>query len=156
MTVVDERSRVPALDSAALEKLRTALDRPEVLSAFLFGSRARGRAGPLSDVDIAVLHASGLDSGQRLDLRLALISEATDALGTTEADLVLLNDAPPLLRFNVLRDGIRLLDRDPAERIRFQVKSMNEYFDTEPLRQAASLRLRNRIDGGRFGRPVEH
>lgn len=37
------------------------------------------------------------------------------ALGRNDVDLVLLNDAPPLLYHRVLRDGVRLLSRDLAK-----------------------------------------
>lgn len=152
MTVVDQRSRVPALDEAALARLRAALDCPEVLAAYLIGSQARGAAGPLSDVDIAILHDPALGSREKLDLRLRLAADAGAALATTEVDIVLLNDAPPLLRHRALRDGVRLLDREPRARIRFQVRSVNEYLDTEPLRQLAARRLRRSIEEDSFGR----
>ena len=48
----------PSPKAAALaESLRTALDKAgaAVQCAYLFGSTARGEAGPLSDVDVAVL-----------------------------------------------------------------------------------------------------
>jgi hypothetical protein len=152
MTVVDESSRVPALDAAAMSRLASALDRPEVMAAFLFGSQARGTAGPLSDVDVAILHDPGLASRERLDLRLALAASAEAALGTSEVDIVLLNGAPPLLRHRAIRDGIRFLDRRPEKRIGFEVRTMNDYVDTEPLRRLLSSRLRTSIAEDRFGR----
>src|SRR4051794_4965479 len=106
MTVVDQRSRVPTIDAKAMASLTAALDRPEVVTAYLIGSQARGSAGPLSDVDVAILHTPGLSSRERLDLRLALASSAAAALETPEIDIVLLNGAPPLLRHRALRDGV--------------------------------------------------
>jgi predicted nucleotidyltransferase len=105
MTVVDQASRVPAVDAAAISRLTDALDRPGVLAAFLFGSQARGTAGLLSDIDVAVLHTEEITPRQRLDLRLDLASRAGAALGTGEIDVVLLNGAPPLLRDRVLGDA---------------------------------------------------
>ncbi len=49
--------------------------------------------------------------------------------------VVVLNGAPSDLVHRVLRDGILLLDRDRAARIRFEVQSRNEYFDLAPLRR---------------------
>ena len=152
VSVADQTSRVPALDTEAMARLAAALDRPKVVAAFLIGSQARGSAGPLSDVDVAVLHDLGLGSRERLDLRLALAASAGAALGTPEVDIVLLNDAPPLLRHRALRDGIRLLDRDPKERIEFEVRTLNNFVDTEPLRQLVARRLRKSIAEDRFGR----
>lgn len=58
---------------------------------------------------------------------------------------MLLNGAPPLLRHRAIRDGVRLLDHRPAERIEFEVRTLNDYVDTEPLRRLLSRRLRGSI-----------
>jgi predicted nucleotidyltransferase len=91
-------------------------------------------------------------SRDRLDVRLALGASAAEALRTSEIDIVLLNGAPPLLRHRALRDGVRLLDRDPGKRIEFEVRTLNDYVDTEPLRRLLSRRLRTTIEEDRFGR----
>jgi len=50
-----------------------------------------------------------------------------------QVEVVVLNNASPDLVHRVLRDGRLLVDRDPSSRIRFEVKSRNEYFDMLPL-----------------------
>jgi predicted nucleotidyltransferase len=152
MTVVDQASRVPAVDATAISRLTDALDHPEVLAAFLFGSQARGTAGPLSDIDVAILHADTLSPDRRLDLRLGLMSRAGAALATGEVDIVLLNAAPPLLRDRVLRDGLVLIDRDPDLTARFRQDTARDYAAGEPDREKLSRRLRQRIQDGNFGR----
>jgi len=48
------------------EKIRATLElRPEVLEAYLFGSFARGEAGPTSDIDVAVFLDDALDASAR-------------------------------------------------------------------------------------------
>jgi predicted nucleotidyltransferase len=106
MTVVDEHNRVPPLDTAAGERLTRALDCDGVVAASLIGSQARGTAGPLSDVDIAVWHEPELDPTARLQLRLALAAAAAKALETDEVDVVLLNEAPPLMRHRAVRTSM--------------------------------------------------
>jgi uncharacterized protein len=103
-------------------------------------------------VDVAILHTPELTSRDRLDLRLSLGASAGEALGTSEVDIVLLNDAPPLLRHRALRDGVRLVDREPGKRIEFEVRTLNDYVDTEPLRQFLARRLRASLDEDSFGR----
>jgi hypothetical protein len=152
MSVVDETSRVAPLDEAALGRLTIALDRPEVLSAFLFGSQARGGAGPLSDVDVAILHREPMSADRRLDLRLALMALAGAALGTDEIDLVLLNGAPALLRDRVLRYAVVLIDREPAATLALRRETALEYAATESERQELSRRIRRRLREGSFGR----
>lgn len=149
MTVVDETSRVPPLDEAALVRLVSALDRDGVAALFLIGSHARGAAGPLSDVDIAVL----LEPDAPVSLLLLLASLAGTALRTGEVDIVPLNRASPLLRHRVARDGRLLLDRDPAARVAFRAAALRDYLDTAPLRSNLRRGLRRRLREGSFGRP---
>jgi predicted nucleotidyltransferase len=99
----------------------------------LIGSRARGSAGPLSDVDVGVWHEPGLDPAERLRLRLDLAAAAR-ALGTDEVDVVLLNGATPLMRHRAIRDAQRLVERDPKARVRFEARAILEL----PRHQAAS------------------
>lgn len=153
MVVIDETKRVPPLDEGRLKRLTAALDRDGVVSVSLIGSQARGQAGPLSDVDLAVWHEPGLDAAARLRLRLDLARAASEALGTDEVDVVLLNGATPLFRHRAVRDGRRLLERDPRSRIRFEARALLDYLDTKPLRAEMARGLRHRIEEGRFGRP---
>jgi uncharacterized protein len=152
MVVVNEQSRVPPLDDAALERLRDALDREGVVAAMLIGSQARGNPGPLSDVDIAVWHDPGLNSRGRFDLQLILASDSGRALGTDEIDVVMLNHAPPLMRHRAIRDGKRLVERDHDERVRLETRAILDYLDTAPLRAELGRGVRRRIKEGRFGR----
>ncbi len=152
MTVVNEHARVPPLDAAALDRLTHALDREGVVAAMLIGSQARGNAGPLSDIDVAVWHKPSLGPSQRLSLQLGLASAAGSALGTNEIDIVMLNRAPPLLRQRAVRDAVRLVERDPDERVRLETRAILDFLDTAPLRAELGRGLRRRIREGRFGR----
>jgi hypothetical protein len=153
MTVVNERSRVPKLDAAALERLAAALDREGVVAAMLIGSQARGTASPLSDIDVAVWHEPELGPRQRFDLQLRLAREACRAVGTDEVDIVMLNRAPPLLRQRAIRDAVRLVERDRDAQVRMETRAILDYLDTKPLRAELARGLRHRIEEDRFGRP---
>lgn len=152
MVVIDEKSRVPPIDEAALGRLSDALDRDGVVAAMLIGSQARGTAGPLSDVDLAVWHDPGLDSRGRFDLQLRLASDAGHALGTDEIDVVMLNHAPPLMQHRAIRDGKRLVERDHDERVRLETRAILDYLDTALLRAELGRGVRRRMEEGRFGR----
>lgn len=149
---MDERGRPVLLDDAARPRLVSALDRGHVVAVRLFGSQATGRAGPLSDVDIAIWVDPAVGDVERYRLRLELISAAASALGTDEVDLVILNDAPPLLQHRVLRDGMLLIDRDPELRIALDTSAVLRYLDTEPLREQLAEGLRTRLEEGSYGR----
>jgi len=149
MTKVDERAAVPVVDERVRERLAAAFDRPGVAAAYLFGSQATGRTGPLSDIDIAVW----TDSGEaRLDLRLELIGKAAEAAGTGEIDVVILNGAPPLLRHRAIRDGVLLVERDAQARVRLETEALLTYLDTAHLRETLAAGRRRRLAEDRFGR----
>lgn len=61
-----------------LESYFASLD--HVLLAYIFGSQARGQAGPLSDLDIAVLLDETLDADRSFDMRLEIIGGLMDIL----------------------------------------------------------------------------
>jgi predicted nucleotidyltransferase len=104
---------------------------PGIVAAYLFGSRARGDEGETSDVDVGILLARTPRTFDEapLDLAGALEHELGIAV-----DVVVLNDAPSDLVHRVLRDGVLLVERDRSARIRFEVRSRNEYFDLTPVR----------------------
>jgi uncharacterized protein len=152
VTKVDEKAHVPVVDETTRERLGVALDLDGVVAAMLIGSQARGNPGPLSDIDIAYWHEPDLARKERWDLRLALLGAAEGALKTDQIDIVPLNEAPPLMRQRSIRDGVTLVERDRAERVRLETRAMLDYFDTQPLRDALRGGMRRRIEEGRFGR----
>jgi predicted nucleotidyltransferase len=133
------------------ERLRRALEtREDVLVAYLFGSVARGRAGPLSDVDVAVLLAEHGDPFPRF---LEVAEAVGCVVGPERADVVLLNTAPVALAYRVLRDGRLLVCRDERARVEHWVRTVLAYLDMEPFFRTFEEGLRHRILEGRFGRP---
>lgn len=118
---------------------------PDVVVAYLFGSRARGTARPGSDVDVAVLLDDAADPHARqLDLAAALGGDA---------DVVVLNDAPVALAYRVLRDGVLLVCRSERARVHHHARTVGRYLDTAPLRRALEAGQRRRLEEARFGRP---
>jgi len=125
----------------------------DVAGLYLFGSYGRGSQGPTSDIDIAVLLDRGFPSHRLCDKKLGLLSSATRILKTDEVDLVILNQAPPALCFQVLKNGVVLFERNAAKDqiIAFKVKTWNTYFDFEPVSKIIQKGIINRIREGRFG-----
>jgi predicted nucleotidyltransferase len=125
-----------AVDRADLERRMQGVLRsapPEVLATYLYGSRARGTASAASDVDVGLLLRS-VPVPKLRSLALELEGSVERAVGVP-VEVVVLNTAPADLVHRVLRDGVLLLDRDRAARLRFEVQSRNEYFDLEPIRR---------------------
>jgi predicted nucleotidyltransferase len=122
---------------------------PEVVFALLFGSCEKGRHTPRSDLDVAVYADDSLDPRQRFDLRLRIINALCD-LGAP--DVVMLNDAPPLLAHRAL-EGRCLVCRDRARYVRFFVRTIAASEDERYWREVHARARRRRIEEGRFGRP---
>lgn len=102
-----------------------------VVAVYLFGSIARGTASSSSDVDLGVLLHAPPDAtleGRGLDYE----AELERAMGRP-VQIVILNDAPPDLAYRVLCDGVVVLERDRAARLRFEVRTRNLYFDLLPV-----------------------
>jgi len=103
----------------------------DVVAAYLFGSAARGQDTHLSDVDIAVLLQDDAGGEQRLERMLALTADL-EAYTDGKVQVTLLNQSPPFLAYQVIRERKRLYERNPAERVEFEVRVMKEYFDFKP------------------------
>lgn len=118
--------------TSIVEPLRASLlDTAGVVTAYLFGSMARGDGSAESDVDVAIL----LDHQPRPSLKsmpLDLEARLERLLGRP-VQIVVLNRASPDLVHRVLRDGQILVDRDRPRRLRFEVQARNEYFDIAPV-----------------------
>ena len=134
-----------AMDLA--DRLRQhAASRPEVKLAVLFGSNARGTAGPKSDVDLGLL----LEPDTRPN-RIEIEAELERAAHRT-LDVIYLDEAPPLLRFEISKDGMVLAEREEGLWSRFKARAMVDWWDWAPtakqIEQAAIRRLREKVEHG--------
>jgi len=124
------------VDSVAVEARLKAFfeDDPRgALAVYLFGSVARGDARSDSDADVGVLFAA--EPPGTLGAPQFAIEAALERVLGRPVQVVALNRASADLVHRVLRDGRLVLDRDRAARIRFEVRSRNEYFDMAPIRR---------------------
>ncbi len=128
----DSRSLLEALRTA-FRQLEDASLLDEVVLAYLFGSHARGQAGPLSDIDVAVLLVDGLDDSHAFEKRLALMDHISHHMQTNEVDVLILNEAPLALAYRVLRDGVLIYCRDEARRVGFTARTVSMYLDFKPI-----------------------
>ena len=132
-------SRGHGVGSAATQALQGVLTRSGCELALLFGSVASGRDRAGSDVDIGVLFgARGVPS---LRDRLALAVDLDRACGR-DVDLVVLDDAPPLLRHEASK-GVLLCETRRGAHGDFCARALLELDDVRPLiRRTATPLLR--------------
>jgi predicted nucleotidyltransferase len=130
-------------DPALVEALRSALaGRKDVKLALLFGSRARGRFRPDSDVDVAYL-------GRDVD-PLELASQLSEAV-RREVQAVGIADASYPLLQAVLRDGILLHQGEPGAEARWRSHTIAQLETDRPWFERMRDAYLKRLAEGRHG-----
>ncbi|RKD32260.1 type VII toxin-antitoxin system MntA family adenylyltransferase antitoxin [Thermohalobacter berrensis] len=115
-----------------LEEIKKVLlSKENIVFAYVFGSYARNTMTENSDIDIAIYQK---DKEISTDDYLSLKVELEDKT-KKEVDLVILNEADPLVKHEVFIDGIRLFSRDETLESNFKVHTVFEYEDTKRFRE---------------------
>ncbi|MEM2915266.1 MAG: nucleotidyltransferase domain-containing protein, partial [Candidatus Bathyarchaeia archaeon] len=111
------------LKDEIVRRVIRVLERDEnVLLAYLFGSTARGTAQPISDIDIAVLlKDNSFEKQADILWRIAKASHMSE----DRIDLVDLSRADLHLKYNILREGIKLIDKGSEEQL---TRELIEYY----------------------------
>jgi predicted nucleotidyltransferase len=113
-----------------VERLRRCLEGEEgVVLGYLFGSQAAGLEGPLSDVDVAVLLDERLSKAKRFELRLELARRLSSLLRTGKVDVIVMNDAPVTLNYEIIKHGKALVVRDDELKLETESKILSMYLD---------------------------
>lgn len=101
---------------------------PNVMAAWVFGSAQRGQINAGSDLDIGVLFSTKPSLDELVDLRAKL----QRALQVDEVDLLALNEANPIVRFEAI-SGQAVFSRDAGRRAEFASLTAREYEDEMAL-----------------------
>ena len=128
---------------------RTLAARREIQAAYIFGSVATDRARDDSDVDVAVLLDRRVRAGRMLKYRLTLTADLGAALHRSDIDVVILNQASPLLAHRVLSRGSLVFERSASARVRFQTRTASLYFDLIPMFETQIQYLKKGVREGR-------
>ena len=103
---------------------------PTVIAAWVFGSAQTGEVAEGSDVDIGLLMESKPSFEEQLELWVKL----QKVIGIAELDLVVLNEANPILHFEAI-SGRAIFCRDVGRRAEFASLTAREYEDSMALWQ---------------------
>ena len=138
-----------------LEPYQQALDeafkRHGVVLAYLYGSQARGDAGPLSDVDVAVQFAPDLPRRERFSRVGQLLSDLCQLLRRDDVYVVDLDAIPPLLCHRIYLNHRLLCCPDDAVQVAYETRALRRYVATRPLRRIRWRYVKRRITLGRYG-----
>lgn len=137
------------------EKLKRIFEKNRAVLAYLFGSVVRNQAGPLSDIDIAVLFSDRIKKNRYFDERLKLAGQVDAVFKTTDkAEVVCLNEAPPLLKHRAVFGGILLFARNEKLAREFELATLREYEDFRYHLETSFRLMAKRIKDESFGRPL--
>ena len=120
MTAVSERESL-----ARVRRVFAAHPVPGVLSVYVFGSIAEGRAHAESDIDLGVLFDRNVypDDRSRFEAQLDLRRYLSPASVGREVDVVVLNDASPVLGRRIIRgEQVYCADREADHSFRRDVQ----------------------------------
>ncbi len=111
----------------------------------LYGSRARGNYSDDSDLDLAFLFADeALRRENSLKLRIRLAGKIEKLL-QIETDVVILNESPPLLKYQIIKYGRVIYTASDFSYSSYYAKTIKEYFDYKHLRKIHDEQLFNRL-----------
>ncbi|SHF32456.1 type VII toxin-antitoxin system MntA family adenylyltransferase antitoxin [Caloramator proteoclasticus] len=110
-------------------KINILLEQFDIKLVYIFGSYAKGTNTKNSDLDIAIL----LGEYTPYD-KINLISELAGILNRDDIDVVILNDANSILKFQVIKYGKIVYKVSEYEKVIFESKTMDEYMDMEYYR----------------------
>ena len=116
---------------------------PEVMAIILFGSHAKGRAKPISDIDIAVITKDSnksLEAEKSLETKKNLEAEIS-SFSSNILDVVPFFRLPLYIQFEVFKYGETLFVRDEEYLMQIKRDVLREYLDISYLYERMSRRI---------------
>ena len=115
-----------------------------LVAVYLYGSFAKGCAGPESDIDLAILTRKPVSQRLLWDVAQELVR-----LSGRDVDLVDLGRVPTVLQMQVILEGKRLLCRDRFACELFETHVFSDYVDLNERRGPilADIRQRGSVHG---------
>lgn len=128
-----------------LDSLKTRLRHYPIVAAYLFGSQAKDKAGPLSDFDVAVLLDKSLKEDAFFEIKIRLIAELARVIGNDRIDLVVLNQSPSTIAMNIISEGKLLFYNDNPQRVAFEARAINKFLDRDYYENRYNRIMRQQI-----------
>ncbi|MEK7166994.1 MAG: nucleotidyltransferase domain-containing protein [Patescibacteria group bacterium] len=110
-------------------KLQKILKKYPIVFAYVFGSFAKEKSGPLSDFDIAVFVDLKISEEKRDKIRFDIKDDIEKIL--RNADVVTLNNAEPFLEKEVVYNGKVLYTKDDNARKHYEADVIGRWLDWE-------------------------
>ena len=134
----------PPVSSSVAEALRESLvGRSDLRFAVLFGSCAKGRERPESDVDLAIVPSGTFSLADEGDLAHVVLR----ATGR-ELDLVRLDRTEDIILRREVAHGVLVCESAPRAFARFRAEAIVEWLDFEPVYTRATKLYLQRVAEG--------
>jgi len=127
-----------------INKLKAAVagiaKKRDLKMVILYGSLAKGKTKPDSDVDIAVLGNNLLT----MDNIIEIIDDFSAELAINDIDVKSLHRVDPLFRYQVTKDGI-LLYGNERDFMSFKIYAFRDYVDSASLFRLKEFLVKKRL-----------
>ncbi|TSC55895.1 MAG: putative nucleotidyltransferase [Parcubacteria group bacterium Greene0714_21] len=133
-------------------KIKDVLEKSGVVLAYVFGSYAKEKAGPLSDFDIAIVFSKGISNAQYKDKELDIAEKLGKILKISKVDVINLEIATsPLLKHRAVFYGTPIFAKDKKMQFELEARVRQEYEDTKYLRKKMHAIMGRQIQEGSLG-----
>jgi hypothetical protein len=125
-------------------------DDPNINVLYHFGSFVKGTSNKLSDLDFGILLSRNVPIKLAFDLRLKYIVQFSKILSSDKVDVIILNNAPLHLAYEVVSLRNILFEHDSLHRIEFEVNTINRFLDFKPFFRTQISYVKDQITKGVF------
>ena len=115
---------------------------PQMQAVYVFGSQASGRAGPESDLDLAIIPADRSLKAKKLDILAELAK-----LGYCDVDLVFVDEDDLVLAYEAVRQNRLIYAVPEFDRGATYSRVVRKYLDFEPYLRIQREAYKRRIIG---------
>ena len=122
----------------------------QIKAVYLFGSFAESKENKFSDLDIGVL----LDDNYFFDIKLNILTDLANH-NFCNVDLIILNKASLLTRFEVVKHNQIIYKKDNFDSSSYYAKVIREFQDFRYLLKIQSYYLKERLLNGQPGGTVK-
>lgn len=99
---------------------------------YLFGSYNKDNTSRLSDIDIAAYFQNQIIVSSQYQIRSKLMVSLEPVFKTENIDIIILNNAYPLIKHRIIKEGNLIYSVNEKARINFEVNSIMCYLDYKP------------------------
>ncbi|SFA81039.1 type VII toxin-antitoxin system MntA family adenylyltransferase antitoxin [Clostridium frigidicarnis] len=109
--------------------IKEKFEKYNIKFAYIFGSLAKNKANNMSDIDIAVMFNEKFNPLQDAIVRGEIVEEVKFKFNMP-CDVVSLNKASTIMKYNVVQEGVVIIDDN--SRADFESLALREYWDFKP------------------------